>query len=457
MTAKELLDGPMPGNLDAEKDVLGSIFLMPSLLGDAERILAARDFSELAHQKIFRAMQACWADSGRIDPHLVLARLDLEHGKALVAEIVSAVPTAANLTHYAHIVRDKSLKRDLIHAATETLRDAYADEQPSSEVLSAAEARIFAAGSQTRQDSVTHVSDALMAVMDELQSKGNTFGLPTGFWELDRMTGGWHPGELTILAGRPGHGKTSVSLQLAEHVAKTRGVLFVSLEMNKGELTKRMLSRASGVNGMAFRSRELRSDESRAIAESASQVASLKLTIDDSPTRTAAEVASISRHVASKEPIGLLVVDYIGLMKPEDSRQSKVHQLDDMGRALKVVARELECSVLCLAQLNRAVDARPDKIPLLSDLRDSGALEQHADNVMFVFRPEKYLTDEQKRNPTAKTELILGKTKLILSKQRNGDTGEITLEWDGPTTSLVEITPEVAEFDADNWEGAYAG
>jgi replicative DNA helicase len=431
----EILDRLPPQNLEAEIGVLGSLLLNSNLCDDVVMILRPEDFYADANQKLFGHIVEMHGEGSKIDTTLLVERLksegDLEAigGPAYLAEIMSLVPVAAHAVHYAHIVRDKATLRSLIHASTEILRDAYDPTLEPKAMMGMAEEKIFAVNDQRSTDHVASIHDVLMDAMQHIDHRlehGGATGIPTGFTELDTLTGGMHKSELIILAARPSMGKTALATNIVDYVTCEAGssALFVSLEMAQLELAQRMLCGRGKIDGRKFRGGYLSGEDREDLVKASSELSQARLYIDDTPGRTITEIAACARRLKRRDDLGLIVIDYLQLIEPDNSRDPRQEQVAKIARRLKGMARELSVPVLCLAQLNRQAEATKDNLPRLSHLRESGAIEQDADVVMFVHREEYFHSAEE----VLEKELT-GKADLIISKQRNGPTGQIKLTW----------------------------
>lgn len=430
----EILDRLPPNAPEAEQSVIGSMLLDQACCDDIAEHVSADDFYADANRKLFAAITAKHNDGGRVDALIVAEALksagDFEviGGAAYLAEVMQAVPVASHAVYYAKIVKAKSIVRLLIHGATDTLRDAYSPLSDIDELVTEAEERIFAIRDRRSVGEVATIQDVLVKVFAEIDaiSEGTVGGLSTGFVDLDEMIGGLHPGELSILAARPSMGKTAMALNIADNVSTSSNatVLFVSLEMTQLELSMRLLCSRAKVNGWKLKRGFLNDDERQRLVKASSELASTGMQIDDSPGRTVGQIASAGRRIARRQCLDLIVVDYLQLLTADNPRDPRQEQVAKMARRLKGVARELGIPVLCLAQLNRQVEATGDNRPKLSHLRESGAIEQDADVVMFIHRPEYYLMKD-----SAEKANVIGKAEVIVAKQRNGPTGDIALTW----------------------------
>ncbi len=451
--SSEILDRLPPQNLEAEKGVLGSLLLDTQMCDEIALMLRQEDFYADANQRLYRNLMAMHDEGKRIDITLLVERLKQEGeyeaigGAAYLAEVAQSVPYAANATYYAEIVRNKSTVRELIHATTEILRDAWDPTYDPRELVSHAEEKIFAVHDQRSADRVTHVEHLLIEAFDRIDArlaKGTGDATPTHFQDLDRLTGGLHPGEFIVLAARPSMGKTALATNIAENVAilSKVPVLYVSLEMARLELAQRLLSSQGSIDGSKFRSGFISADEREQLMEASGRLSQSPLFIDDTPSRTITEIAACARRLKRKENLGLIVIDYLQLVQPDDPRDPRQEQVAKMARRLKGLARELNIPIICLAQLNRQVEAsgKEEHRPRLSHLRESGAIEQDADVVMFVHREEYYHTKEK-----AEELGIGGQGLLILAKQRNGPTGDIKLQWSDKYTRFRDYSEKPYE------------
>jgi replicative DNA helicase len=450
--SSEILDRLPPHNLDAEKGVLGSLMLDPQMADDVALVVRPDDFYAEANQKLFAHLLAMHDEGGRIDATLLLERLsaagDLEMtgGAAYLAEVVHSVPHAANAVYYAEIVRDKATLRALIHASTEILRDAFEPSLDPREMVGRAEEMIFAVHDQRSTDQIINAHDLMVEAFDRIDARmaGTAgVGVPTGFTDLDNLTGGLHDSELVVLASRPSMGKTALATNIAEYVTTKSNVptLFVSLEMARLELAQRMLCSQGRIDASKFRSGFLSGEDRKKLVEASAALSSAPLFVDDTPFRTCTEIAASARRLKRKHNLGLVVIDYLQLIQPDDPRDQRQEQVAKMARRLKGLARELKIPVLCLAQLNRQVEmGKEGHRPRLSHLRESGAIEQDADVVMFIHREEYYYTREE-----AMEKGIAGQADVIVSKQRNGPTGDAKLAWFDKHTRFENLSQKPYE------------
>jgi len=462
--SSELLDRRLPYDLDAEQGVLGSILLLPETCDEVSLVLRPDDFFDEANRCLFTHMQAMHDAGGKIDVTLLVDRLkksghyETIGGAAYLYKISQAVPNAAHARYYAGIVREKSTLRSLINASTEILRQAYEEQHEARHLVSEAEQKIFSILDHRSASSVNSIRDILHQAMDRLDARmrgeQTQDAVDSGFMELDRLTGGLHNSELVILAARPSMGKTALAMNIAEYVAVElrRPTLFVSLEMASVELADRLLCSAAQVDGHRLRNGTLSNADKLRLVEKAGEISQAPLFVDDSPSRTVSEIAAAARRIKRREGgLGLIAVDYLQLIEPDNPDDSRQEQVARIARRLKGLAREAEVPVLCLAQLNRQAEDTRDHRPRLSHLRESGAIEQDADVVMFVHREEYYLRGEEQKEHE-------GLAEIIIAKQRNGPVGEVELRWEKKYTRFQNLAPErLQEFDDYNAEVAVSG
>lgn len=446
--APELIEPPWSEN--AEISVLGGVLVgRESDVLDARLIVKPDEFFREAHRTIYRAMLELIDEAAPTDIVSVSERLrssgelDRAGGLEYLAELLDAVPTAASLTHHAKIVVDKARRRKIIDAATRTIREVY-DGEETEAVLENAERRFYESGAHLGAEGYLPASDgvaAALASMEEAKGRaGHVVGIPTGLPTLDRLTTGLRPGDLTLLAGRPGHGKTALAWQIVLGATKKgHGVAFASLEMSKEQLFQRGLAGLSGVPLQKIRAGTADAEEVGKIAKAAARLDALPLWVDDNPAATVEGARAKIRQLRLRNPIELLVVDYLQLMAAPGAK-NRNEEVSKISRGLKMLARELGVHVLALSQLSRDPEGRSDPEPKLSDLRDSGSLEQDADLVVFVIRPELYFSQKTTQDEWAKWQ---GKGSAILGKQRNGPTGHFVLRFDAKTTGYAELETRV--------------
>ena len=450
------LDRQPPFNLEAETGVLGSLMLNPDACDDIVNIVRPEDFFDEGHSTLFKHMMLMHSTGKKIDVALLRDRLianedfDIVGGAAGLAQIFTSVPNAAHAVYYAEIVREKATLRSLISTCTTILTEAYDPTNDSKTMLAKAEQQVFAIRESRQNTSLASIDEVLQTAMDRLDSRlrGEVLAgtVETGFTDLDRMTGGLHASELVILAARPSMGKTAFAMNITENVVmkSRKPVLFVSLEMAAIELVERMLCSVARVNGHKVRNGRISSEETKRMQTVAAELNSVPLYVDDSPTRNVSEIAGAARRIQRIEgSLGAIVIDYLQLIQPDDPRDPRQEQVAKMARRLKGLARELKVPVLCLAQLNRQAEDTRDHRPRLSHLRESGAIEQDADVVMFVHRQDYYRAKDDEDGDDKK-----GEAMIIISKQRNGPTGDVDLTWLSDFTRFEDRAPDrFSDFD----------
>ncbi|MDE0935732.1 MAG: replicative DNA helicase [Mariniblastus sp.] len=451
----DLLTRQPPYNLEAEVGVLGSIMLMPETCDEIVNILREVDFYDEAHRILFSHIMEMHNSGKKIDPLLLRERLvaggEIESigGAGRLAEIFTSVPNAAHVTYYANIVRSKATSRQLINTCSELLNEAYLPEGDPDILLNDAEQKVFAIRESRQSNNLAPIDQILSDAMDRMEArmagKGQEGTVETGFTDLDQITGGLHASELVILAARPSMGKTAFAMNIAENVVmkSRKPVLFISLEMASIELIERMLCSVAKVNGHQLRSGTLSSDNRKKVVKAVGELNQVPLFIDDSPTRNVSEIAGAARRIKRKEnELGLVVIDYLQLIQPDNPNDARQEQVAKIARRLKGLARELKTPILCLSQLNRQAEDSRDHRPKLSHLRESGAIEQDADVVMFVHR-ESYFQKGQPEEEVNQNEAL-----IIVEKQRNGPTGDVELHWERDFTRFSNRAPErYSEFD----------
>lgn len=436
-----------PQHLEAERSVLGGVLLNNLALDQVSDIVAVDDFYKEAHRIIYQSMQFL---TGRGDPvdELTLTQelrraesLEKIGGAAYVAALTQAVPTAAHVVAYAKIVRDKAVQRGLINAATEIVRNGYRDDVVLSAYVDESERTIFEATEDRRRKAIKPVKEVLKTTfrnLEEIYNRGEAVtGVPTGFGKVDHLTSGLQRSDLIILAARPSMGKTALALNVAGHAAIKQKipVLIFSLEMSADQLVSRFLGAEARVNLADLRRGRIKESEWPRLAQAAGRISDAPLFIDDSGVLTVTEMRSKCRRVKREHGLELAIVDYLQLMHGGRTIDSRAQEISEISRGLKALARELEIPVMALSQLNRSLESRTDKRPMLSDLRESGAIEQDADVIAFVYREEYYKRDETPADMEGVAELIIG-------KQRNGPTGAVKLMFHKEFTRFENLADE---------------
>jgi replicative DNA helicase len=449
-------DGPVnlkvpPHSVEAEQSVLGGLMHNNEAWFDLVEVVGARDFYRTQHQIIFEAMMDLANADEPQDAVTVSERLRsqglLERAGdvAYLAELVEATPGASNVLAYAKIVRERSVMRQLIGAANKIADAAFTpDGRASNELVEMAERSVFEISENNSRDGGPEkvaplLSKAVEKVEFLFNSKGAITGVPTGFTDLDGKTAGLQTSDLVIVAARPSMGKTAFAVNMVEHaVMSGKSVLLFSMEMPSEQIVMRMLSSLGRIDQTRLRTGALQDDDWTRFTGAVSQLRDKKLYVDDTPALTPGDVRSRSRRV-SREVGGLdmIVVDYLQLMRTADKAESRAGEISEISRTLKALAKEMRCPVVALSQLNRALESRPDKRPMMSDLRESGAIEQDADVILFIYRDEVYNEETEDK----------GIAEIIIGKQRNGPIGKIRLSFMGNLTKFENLASDIyAEF-----------
>jgi len=444
-----------PWSEEAEQAVLGAMLL------DADAVMRAVEhvddtmFYREGHRRLFRAMYAITERGSVIDP-LTLSdelerrgEIELAGGREYLAFLLDAVPTVANVEYHARIVKEKALLRRLIEVSTEIVTEAFEGRTSASDLLDAAESRIFGLGQSKERTGFSRIKELLWPAMEKLellaQRESAITGVPSGFHELDHMTSGFQPADLVIVAARPSMGKTAFTLNIAQHAAITAktGVAFFSLEMSKESLVQRMLASEALIDAQALRKGGRALDESMPrLAQAAGILSHAPIFIDDTPGITLLEMRSKARRLKAEHNIGMIMVDYLQLMSGPSNSENRQQEVSQISRGLKALAKELGVPVIALSQLSRAPEQRTgdDKgRPQLSDLRESGAIEQDADVIMFIFRQEVYA--ERDETGRLKDPTLEGKAEIIIGKQRNGPIGSARLFFHKQYTRFDNFSP----------------
>jgi replicative DNA helicase len=424
----------LPHNLEAEKSVLGAILIHNEAFNHAAELIDSKDFFRDAHRRIFDKMVALSERNDAIDLVTLkdeLARsneLDEVGGPAYIASLADGVPRSANVEHYARIVKEKATLRSLIHSANRILSDAYRAEEDADLILDGAEKAIFEIAEDRIREGFVPLRDLVQssfATIEKLQQhKGLVTGVPTGFVDLDEMTSGLQPSDLVLVAARPSMGKTSFVLNIAQHVGTQTDMTvgFFSLEMSKEQLFMRMLTAEARIDAHRFRSGFLNEKDYGRLSHALGTLAEARVFIDDTASLGVLEMRAKARRLQAEHGLHLLIIDYIQLMQGRGRFESRQTELASISRSLKALAKELRIPIIALSQLSRAPETRSDHRPQLSDLRESGALEQDADVVMFIFREEQYRDADGQPNQEAE-----GVAEIIIGKQRNGPVGTAKL------------------------------
>lgn len=431
---EDILGRQAPHSLEAEQSVLGSMLIDSRCVNDVIGMVRPGDFYLQTNRDIYETIYEMFSYSQVIDPVTVLDKMrergvyDEQNSTKYIMQLMEVTPTAANVKQYAQIVRDKALLRSLTEAASNIIETVYDGAGSAQDMLEAAEKQIYALRRGNTNDSLEHVGTILLKVFDrltELSEAGSDIsGVSTGLHDLDKAISGLNKTDLMLLAGRPGMGKTSLGLNIALNVAKKypkRTVAFFSLEMSKQQLVTRLLANESFIDNQKLTTGKLSVDEWSKIGIASSAISQTDLRVDDNPSITVAEMNAKCRRI---DDLALVVIDYLQLMTSSGAKntyggENRQQVVSDISRSLKIMAKELNVPVLCLSQLSRANESRQDKRPMLSDLRESGAIEQDADEVLFIYREDYYNKETEKQNIA----------ECIIAKNRHGETGTVELQW----------------------------
>ena len=440
--SEPMMDRIPPHNQEAEQSVIGAIFLEPQALITAAEILQFEDFYRVAHQKIFQTMNRL-SDQGKpIDVITVTEELaskkELEDvgGLSYLTEIANSVPTAANIAHYARIVEEKALLRRLIRVATNIVEDGFTREDEVEALLSEAEKKMMEVSNRKNAGDFRHIKDVLVQTYDNIEllhsRKGDITGVPTGFRDLDRITAGFQRNDLIIVAARPSVGKTAFALNVAQNVAtKTEeNVAIFSLEMGAEQLVMRMLCAEGNIDAQVLRTGALTAEDWRKLTMAMGSLSNAGIFIDDTPGIRINEIRSKCRRLKQEYGLGMILIDYLQLIVGSgNGKENRQQEVSEISRSLKALARELQVPVIALSQLSRGVEQRQDKRPMMSDLRESGSIEQDADIVSFLYREDYYDKETENQNMI----------EIIIAKQRNGPTGTVTLAFVKEFNKFVNI------------------
>lgn len=426
-----------PHNKEAEQSILGCILIESALIDDISTELQASDFYYMDNAEIYEAMLRLQGKGQAIDIVTLENELGNESekvgGYAYIVGLTNSVATSAGWKHYLRIILDNSILRQLIKTSTATINDCY-DRIEASEALSKAEVEILKINSVKSTQNIVTLKDTVLESVDNLKKRANNktriSGLSTGFRDLDYKLAGLQKSDLVVIAARPAMGKTSLAVNIAEHVGieLNKPVLVFSLEMSKEQLTDRIICSQKTIDSQNYKTGNITDDELNRLIEPMDKLINSNLNIDDTANIKVSQIASKCRKMKKSKGLSLVVIDYIQLLMGDKSKD-KNQEVSEMSRQLKILAKDLNCPVIILSQLNRGVEQRAEKIPTLADLRDSGAIEQDADVVMFLYRDEYYNPDTEKK----------GVAECIIAKHRTGSTGTVELTWEGKYTKFGNI------------------
>jgi len=434
----------LPFSMPAEQSLLGAVLIDPASINEVADLLNSEDFYLAEHKQIYLAMQELFLANSEIDVVTLIDMLvtkgiyDKSGGEDYIRTLTEAVPDALNIKDYARIVKEKSVLRQLIAACGEISESAYSEQEAVTDIIDHAENLIFNIAQGRDTKNFRHIRDVLGDVYSHLHelntNKEATQGTQTGFSALDRVLAGMGKSDLVLVGARPGMGKTSFALNIATNVAKQtkKAVCIFSLEMSADQLVNRVLSSEALVNSYTLRTGELAPEDWENLARAAGELAGCDILIDDTSGMTVTAMKAKLRRVKN---LGMVVIDYLGLMTGDKHTDNRVQEVSEISRSLKIMAKELMVPVICCAQLSRGPESRTDKKPMLSDLRDSGAIEQDADTVIFLYRSEYYKTDDAAGQDTSIAE-------VIIAKNRHGSTGTVNMGWNGQFTKFVTIADD---------------
>ena len=433
----------LPNDVEAEQAVLGAMIIDKEAIANVMEIVKPDDFYREDSREVFSAIMDLFENSKPIDIVSIKEQLrlrgtlDAVGGIPFIAELSTKVPTAANVEYYAKIVEEKSILRKLIHSSNDISNMGYAATEEVQDIVDAAEKKIFDIVQKRNVKGFTPIKNVLVDNMEKLEElynqKGYITGLSYGFTDLDMKTAGLHNSDLILIAARPAMGKTAFALNIAQYVAvhEKVPVAIFSLEMSKEQLVNRLLSCEGMIDAQKMRTGKLEEDDWGKLAQAMSVLSDAPIYIDDTPGQTVMDIRAKCRRLKLEKGLGLIVIDYLQLMQGSSKRggENRQQEVSDMSRALKIMAKELDVPVITLSQLSRAPDGRPDHRPVLSDLRESGAIEQDADMVMFIYRDDYYNPETEEKNIS----------EIILAKHRGGSTGTVKLVWMGQFTKFANM------------------
>ena len=442
MAEEEVRGRVMPHSLEAEQSVIGAMLMDAEAIEAASEILKEEDFYARQYGVLFTAIVEMHRKGLAVDPVTLQTRLKEKnlppeiYSSGMIIDLIAQVPTSANIKSYAELVSEKSLLRKMIRANEEIAGACYTQKEDIGEIMNKAEKKIFEISQKRQSNSFVPIRQIVLNAMDRIEYasniKGNVTGISTGFTDLDSRTAGFQPSDFILIAARPSMGKTALALNIAQHAVlkENRCVAIFSLEMSKEQLTNRLFAMESHVDSQKIRTGELSEQEWADLIESAGIIGESRLIIDDTPAISVQEMRSKCRKYKMEFGLEMIIIDYLQLMsgigRTNDSRQQEI---SDISRSLKALATELNVPVVSLSQLSRAVESRSDHRPMLSDLRESGAIEQDADVVMFIYRDDYYNQDSDKK----------GIAEVIIAKQRNGPIGTVELSWQPSLTKFANL------------------
>ncbi|MCX7883490.1 MAG: replicative DNA helicase [Caloramator sp.] len=430
-----------PHNIEAEQAVIGAMLLDKEAIASAAEILSGDEFYKESHKILFQTIVEIFNKDEPVDIVTLVdilksrEHLEIVGGVSYISSLAASVPTTSNVKYYAKIVEEKSILRRLIFASNGIIEKCYTEQENVEEVLGAAEKSIFDISQKKGHQDFEHLSNIISRSFDEFErlykNKGQITGIPSGFTDLDRKTSGFQKSDFILIAARPSMGKTAFALNIALHAALRAGksVAIFSLEMSKEQLVYRMLCSEANVDMLKLRTGDLEEDDWMRLGRAAGPMSNANIFIDDTPGISVMEMRSKCRRLKIEKGLDLILIDYLQLMTGSGKNDNRQQEVSEISRSLKGLAKEMEAPVISLSQLSRAPEARADHRPILSDLRESGSIEQDADIVMFLYRDEYYNKETDKK----------GIAEAIIAKQRNGPTGTIELAWLGQYTKFGNL------------------
>ena len=438
---EEVIKRTMPHSIEAERSVIGSMMMNSEAVAAAHEILTEDDFYGRQYGLLFKAMVEMYTSGVAVD--LMTLKDKLDHMDAMpelsdinfLKELLDSVPTSANAKYYAGIVREKSVLRQLIKTSEHIANTCYSGKEELDEILDETEKKVFSIVQNRGESEYVSIDKVVLNAMERIETvskiRGTVTGLPSGYTDLDYKTSGFQKSDLVIIAARPAMGKTAFELNIAEYMAfrKNATVAIFSLEMSKEQLVNRLLALESSVDSQKIRTGDVDDGDWEKLIEGANTIAKSHMIIDDTASISISELKSKCRRYKREFDLGIVIIDYLQLMTTTGRSESRQQEISEISRSLKSLARELNVPIIALSQLGRAVESRPDKRPMLSDLRESGAIEQDADMVMFLYRDDYYNKEKKKK----------GIAEVIIAKQRNGPIGTIELAWIPKYTKFANL------------------
>ena len=448
-----------PQAIDFEEAVLGAILIDKNAMAEVGDILSPEVFYKESHKEIFKATETLFQNAEPIDVMTVKNQLQLNKklklcgGSIYLAQLTNKVISSANIEYHSRIIVQKHIQRELISTCSEIIQDSYDESTDAIELLDSVESKIFAISEGNIKKKYSNASKLIQSAIKEIERIGNLpsglSGIPSGFTEIDEVTSGWQNSELIIIAARPGMGKTAFVLSMARNISVEHKmpIAIFSLEMSSIQLITRLITSETGLSQQKLRSGDLEPHEWTQLHHKVKQIESADIFIDDTPSLSVFDLRAKCRRLQSEHGIKLIIIDYLQLMSTRDHKGNREQEISHISRSLKSIAKELNVPVIALSQLSRAVENRPGKRPVLSDLRESGAIEQDADIVSFIYRPEYYQISEWDYPPAGPTE---GEAEFIIAKHRNGPTENMRLKFEKQLIKFSNISDEIFSTDIES-------